>query len=374
MNKKFNILETIRQGQIGGGESHLLSLIENMDKNKYNPVVLSFTDGPMVDKLKENNIKVKVINSNKPFHLSKWNKVKSYIKENKIDLIHAHGGRAYSNVFWAGRTLGIPMIETVHGWSFNDAQPRLIKKIRLIGEKFLLKQSITNICVSESNRKTGKRYFKNFECPVIENGIDLQKFNPNRKFNNIRKELNVPNDITLITYIARFSKEKQPLVPLSTFATALKSNPSIRLLMVGDGDLKERALTVADKLKINKQVIFLPFRSDIPEILAASDIYLLTSLWEGLPIGLLEAMSMGKAIIASKVDGVVDIIQDGQNGMLIDLQNIEIEMPIAIIALSNNSALRNKLGENAKQTVNRHYSAQSMTKKIEDIYSYILND
>ncbi|WP_315816901.1 glycosyltransferase [Paraflavitalea speifideaquila] len=98
---KIRILETIRQGQIGGGESHLLSLVENLDKDRYEPVVLSFTEGPMVDRLKAMGIQTEVIYTEKPFDISKWKRVKAFIEANNIQLVHAHGTRANSNVFWA---------------------------------------------------------------------------------------------------------------------------------------------------------------------------------------------------------------------------------------------------------------------------------
>src|SRR4051812_17325388 len=113
---KIRVLECIRQGQIGGGESHLLSLVENLDKNAFEPVVLSFTDGPMIDRLKSLNIPVHIIPSNKPFDFKVWNKVKQLMTDENIDLVHAHGTRASSNVFRATRTLQKPLVYTIHGW------------------------------------------------------------------------------------------------------------------------------------------------------------------------------------------------------------------------------------------------------------------
>ena len=161
-NNKIRVLECIRQGQIGGGESHLLSLVENLDKNIYEPIVLSFTDGPMIDRLKALNIPVHIIPSNKPFDFKVWGKVKQLMQQEKIDLVHAHGTRANSNVFKAARALQKPLAYTIHGWSFHVDQPFLIKKIRIAGEKFLVSRSDLNISVSVSNQKTGKDTISGF--------------------------------------------------------------------------------------------------------------------------------------------------------------------------------------------------------------------
>ena len=117
MPGKIKVLECIRQGQIGGGESHLLSLVENLDKSRYEPVVLSFTDGPMIERLKQMNIPVHVIPTTRPFDITKWRTVKKFIEEQKVSLVHAHGTRAASNVLQAAQSLKLPLIYTIHGWS-----------------------------------------------------------------------------------------------------------------------------------------------------------------------------------------------------------------------------------------------------------------
>src|SRR5687767_5436509 len=103
MQKRIKVLECIRQGQIGGGESHLLSLVENLDRSRFDPVVLSFTDGPMISRLKEMKVPVHIISTTRPFDVTKWKAVKNFLKEHGVDLVHAHGTRANSNIVWAAR-------------------------------------------------------------------------------------------------------------------------------------------------------------------------------------------------------------------------------------------------------------------------------
>src|SRR6187402_21818 len=105
MNNKIRVLECIRQGKIGGGESHLLSLVENLDRTAFEPVVLSFTDGPMINRLNELGVSTTIIHTERPFDITKWRKVKDFLASQKIKLIHAHGTRANSNILWAARKL-----------------------------------------------------------------------------------------------------------------------------------------------------------------------------------------------------------------------------------------------------------------------------
>ena len=180
---KIKVLESIRQGQIGGGESHLLSLVENLDRTKFEPVVLSFTDGPLIDRFKEMGVESHVIYTERPFHFSKWKSVKNFLEEQQVDIVHAHGTRANSNILWAARSLNIPVIYTVHGWSFHPDQKPWVRSIRIMGEKYLTSKTDLNISVSSSNQQTGKHYIKSFDSVVVNNGIDQKKFDPEK---NIR--------------------------------------------------------------------------------------------------------------------------------------------------------------------------------------------
>lgn len=369
---KIRVLECIRQGQIGGGESHLLSLVENLNKDFYEPIVLSFTDGPMIDRLKTLNIPVHIIPSNKPFDFKVWGKVKQLMLDEKIDLVHAHGTRANSNVFRAAKSLKKPLAYTIHGWSFHVDQPFLIRKIRVAGEKFLTTRSDLNISVSVSNQKTGKDTISGFHSVVVNNGIDQQKFNAEGQYADIRRELNIPENAVLSLFVARFTGHKQPLVLLKAFEKALHQNGDLYLLMVGDGDEKAAALEFVKKAGIENRVIFQNFRQDVPDVLAAADIFILPSLWEGLPIGLLEAMSMGKAIIASNVDGTTDIIENNSNGCLIELADLNDHLPNAIVAMASDETLRRKLGEKARETVKHNFNAAEMTRQIEKEYDKLL--
>lgn len=369
---KIRILETIRQGQIGGGESHLLSLVENLDRSRFEPVVLSFTDGPMVDRLKQMGVQTEVIFTEKPFDISKWKKVKQFIQSNNISLVHAHGTRANSNVFWATRKLKLPLVYTIHGWSFHDDQQPLIRKIRVMGEQLLTNKSDVNISVSASNQQTGKRYFPKFNSVVINNGIDQKKFDPSRSFKNIRQELNIAPDAILVLFVARFIHQKQPLRLIEAFAKAQQQNPKLQLLMVGDGDQKPTALQLVKEYDIESKVIFQPFRQDVPDVLAAADIFVLPSLWEGLPIGLLEAMAMGKAIIGTHVDGTSEVIRHNDNGLLISTDALTNNLSDALLTMASDADLRSRLGIAAQQTISSTYSASNMTREIEAIYDQLL--
>lgn len=371
-HKKIKVLQTIRQGLVGGGETHVLGLTEQLDKSRFEPVVLSFTDGPMITRLNEMGIKNYVIPSLKAFDIRQWQKVKALLRKEQIDLVHAHGSRAASNLLIPTKALGLPIVYTIHGWSFHDDQPFVQKKVRVYSERFITNRVNHNISVSASNQATGVTHFGRFSSTVINNGIDPVKFNPDGLYPNIREELGIPQHHTLISYIARITVQKDPLTMVRGFAEALKETQDLTLLVVGDGELKEEMMKLAKQLGVSDKIVYQPFRADVPAILRATDIYCLPSLWEGLPIGLLEAMAMGTAVVATNVDGSREIVKHLENGWLIEPRSAEM-LANAIVKLHTEKFFRAMLQKNAVKTILERYSIHSMTRKIEDLYQEVLN-
>ena len=376
MAKKIRVLECIRQGKIGGGESHLLSLTAHLDRSRFEPVVLSFTDGPMMERLKEMGVETRLIYTEKPFDIRIWGQVKRLLQAEAPDVIHAHGTRASSNVLWAARKLGIPVIYTVHGWSFHQDQHPLVRRLRILGEKYLTERSEVNISVSASNQQSGKEMIPQFRSVVINNGIDQQKFDPERAYSDVRAELGIARDSVVVLFIARFTAHKQPLTLIRAFARALTMLQGIgaaglHLLMVGDGDEKVAGVALARELGLEDKIIFQAFRQDVPDVLHAADIFVLPSLWEGLPIGLLEAMAMRKAVIGTRVDGTREVLQDGDNGLMVEPGDVD-GLAAAIVRLAADRELRESLRARAFQTVRQRFDAATMTREIESIYSKVL--
>lgn len=134
---------------------------------------------------------------------------------------------------------------------------------------------------------------------------------------------------------------------------------------------KEAGAALAGELGLRESVSFETFRQDVPDVLHAADIFVLPSLWEGLPIGLLEAMAMRKAVIGTRVDGTREVLQDGENGLLVEPGDVDA-LAAAIVRLVEEKALRESLRGGAYETVRRRFDAAAMTKEIEDIYLKVI--
>jgi glycosyltransferase involved in cell wall biosynthesis len=370
--KKIRILQGIRQGKIGGGESYLLGLVENLDKNRFEPVVLSFTEGPMVDHLRSQGIVTHVIYTEKPFDFRVWPKVARLIKNESIDLVHAHGTRAASNMFRPALHQKLPLVYTSHGWSFHRDQNPLVRRLRIMSEKYLTSKAAVNICGARANRDEARKLFGRFRARIIYNSVDHEKFSPYNHYKDMRAELGIAKDKIVIASIARFTVQKQPLKLIAAFAGVCRQLDNVTLLMVGDGEDKKASVALVKSLGLEDRVVMQPFRQDVPHLLAASDIFVLPSLWEVFPIALLEAMSMGKAVIASNVGGTPEMVKHNFNGLLTDVDNLQHELTEGLVRLCRDKNLRQRLSSNAIGSIYNQYSVSALARKNEAIYEKLV--
>ncbi len=365
--QRVTVLQTIRQGKIGGGESHVLSLISMIDTARFRPVVLSFTEGEMVDVLLKMGITVYVIPTTKPFNLFVINKVASIIKKEKVELIHSHGTRATSNTFYAAKQTKIPIIYTVHAWSFHPSLHSLSFKVRVFFEKLLTEKVNLTICVSNVNQQEGIRLFRLNNSKVIPNGVDLHKFNYQEEFSDVRHEFGIPKERFLVGYIVRMNKQKDPITLLRAVKKVVLSNKNISFLFVGEGDLKAEMEKFIKKNNLCDSIFFKGFRTDIPRILSSIDVYVLPSLWEGLPIGVLEAMAMEKKIIVSDAEANKELIANNDNGIVFQRQDVD-GLASSILRMYQDSIKAKGMAIKARKVVYQKYDLQNMVREIERTY------
>jgi glycosyltransferase involved in cell wall biosynthesis len=368
---RHKVLHCIRQGTIGGGESHLIDLIEFSNTEVYEPIVLSFSDGAMIDHFKKKNIRVIVIETTKSFDLSTLKRVSALLKELRPALIHIHGTRAFSNLLFATLKSKIPIVYTVHGWSFNSSQSFLRRQVAILAENIFCKRASCVINVSFNNQKTGIKYLSGFQSKVILNGVNLSVFDKGKDFPDVRKELSIPHDAFLIGSIARLTIQKDPLTLIHAFSEFSKTNPKAWLLMVGDGDLKAEAITLAETLQPTKRILFQPFRKDIPAILKVLDVFCLPSLWEGFSIGLLEAMAMGKAVLATGVDGTLEVLNQNKNGLMI-APGDQKELTRKLQLIFDDPDLKGSLEREAYKTITDQLNAKRVAEQVDTIYDSLL--
>lgn len=369
LQNKIKVLEVIRQGQIGGGESHVLDLIQCLDKEQVTPIAMAFTGGHMIDTLKSQGIKCYVIETGKAFDFAVQKQIKRIVEEEQIDIIHAHGSRAASNMLWTAHKLHLPLIYTVHGWSFHQDQSFIIRKLRAVSEKLICQFAKKVICVSESNCQTGQMMFglSKDKTIVIENGINLKRFDADGHYPNLRSDFGFSVFDFIVAEICRITLQKAPLDFVKAIEIAHSQEPCIKGLLVGEGDMQDEIYQYIRDHHMQEYLKTSPFRTDVPAVLHAIDVYALPSLWEGLSIALLEAMAMKKPVVVTPTDGTKELIEDGINGTIIPFNDSQRQAQ-AIIDYFNQPAQISAHGESAYAIVEQRFNAQRVADEVLKIY------
>ena len=296
------------------------------------------------------------------------------IKQHNFDIVHTHSsktgvlGRVAA---WLNSTKLI--VHTVHGFSFPAAKNKLQKLFFCLMEKIGSLCGDVIICLHEDDAKIARSTLKNGKDKIciISNGIDTVKFRP---YNKNDKELcrcninNICDGDIIIGMIGRLWPQKNPLCLLKAVAQLVKNNKKIKCIFIGDGELYGEMTDFINDNGLHDSVQLLGWRNDTPMLLNAMDIFVLPSLWEGMPLAILEAKSCGLPCIVSNIQGNRNIIDGVDNGLLFDLNLNWYDLHDKLKLLIDDSRLRTILGKKSRLDVIINYNISNRIKKIEGLY------
>ncbi len=228
------------------------------------------------------------------------------------------------------------------------------------------------ICVSHGARRS----FERAELPaeklnVVQNGIEPCSAAPKRE--ELLTELGLSNGALLALTVGRMAEQKAHTYLLEAMPPLLESRPEAHLLLVGTGPLEEELQGQAERLGLGGHVHFLGRRSDVPRLMAACDLFVLPSLFEGLPLVALEAMSLGRPVVGTKVCGTEEAVRDGVTGRLVEPRNSR-RLAEAMAEALGDPELRRRWGRAGQERVRTQFSAERMARETAAIYENMLSD
>lgn len=367
MSDKIRLLQITHDLAIGGLQQVVATLCRTIDREKFDVQVLCLRDlGPLAREIEKHGIRVHLLpqKQNGTDYFS-FLKVADFLKKENIQVIHSHNtqplvdGTLGSILAKGSRRI----IHTDHARTFPD------KRRYMFAEWLMSHFVIKMVGVSEHTTNNLHKYEKIpfNKLMTIPNGIDGKRYSISIDQAKKREELGLAHTGPVIGIISRLDKVKGITYLLQAMPEVIQQFPEISLIIAGDGDEKEALQKEAHNLGITPNVYFLGARMDVPELFQLIDIYLLPSLSEGLPMGLLESMAAGCPVIASNVGGIPKAIQDKESGILVS-PGKPSELSHAITELLRDKSLYQTLSTNMQNLFNRHYSAEIMTKKYCDLY------
>jgi glycosyltransferase involved in cell wall biosynthesis len=377
---RAKVCHIITMLELGGAQQNTLYTVRNLDRERFDPVLITGTEGPLVDEARESPVTSHFLPDLKRAispagDLRALLALKRVLRHERPDIVHTHSSKAGILGRAAAAMAGIRVvIHSVHGWGFHPGQSLLAHGLYVTLERLAALKTSAFITVSRANLAQGvaARIFDEGSARVIHSGIALERFRP-RAADGEAADLPWPSPGTeevIVGMVACFKPQKAPLDFIRVAAEVLKRAPHCRFVLVGDGELRGAIEHEITALGIGARVNLLGWRRDIPELMRHFDVLLHTSRWEGLPRVFPEAMASSLPIVATSVDGAPEAIEDGVSGFLREPGDIR-GLGEAVVQLAESAKLRGEMGRSGKSRVEA-WDIDRMVRDQENLYLELL--
>jgi len=358
------ILFAIETSGPGGAEKMLISLAESLDRSRFRPVVCLLKEGWLLDQLGARGLTTHVVPLARTADPAWVRVMRKLVRDERVDVLHAH--EFYMNSYFAllARLERLPAVTTVHGknyssdrWYRRAAYRAVARNSRMIAVSDGIADFLHEAIGVPRERLT-----------TIRNGIDCDAFasRPSVRI-EARAELGLADGQPVIGCLGNLYPVKGHTHLIDAAAGICAQYPDAVFLFAGRGHMLDSLQRQTTALGLERNVRFLGFREDSTRLLMAMDIFAMPSLSEGLPLSLLEAMAAGKAIVASAVGGIPEVIHDRQSGLLVPSGNAP-ELQRAILSLLADPALARDMAQRARAKVVADFNLATMTSTYENLY------
>jgi glycosyltransferase involved in cell wall biosynthesis len=364
---RIRVLQILPQLVTGGGQRIAMDLAEYLDRQRFDVEVVSLS--PYSGKIFE--IYMNDLGSN-VHYLSKrlgfdphiFIEVQQLFTEFKPQVVHNHLHTLYA-ILPSSLLNRIPVrIHTIHSLANQEAKGlhRFVSRIAFNQLGYV------PVSISQAVFKSVREVYGKVNSPVIYNGIDVGKYTPSKaQSKEWRNQFGIPKDSFVYVNVAHFSLLKNQRLLVLAFVVVLQKFPSSFLILVGDGELRQEISVLVEELGISNKVLFTGVRSDVANILYASDCFVLSSDWEGLPVSILEAMAASKPIIATNVGGVPELVSHSENGFLAPAGDYH-GLGSAMVQLRAEPSLARRMGERSRQIAEERFDVRKMAKEYGELY------
>lgn len=364
-----NILSVFMTMPVGGAEILWLNVLKKLDRSRFNPITCCVIDngeiGEMIECMGYEVVSLGRKKTNR-FDSGAVKGMKALILEKEIDVVHAHMYHAALYSRLGALMAGNQRPKVVYSIHNVYNRPKLH---RIAANMVLGRFTDLVIAVAGPVKDDIVRYDRIPEkkVTVLENGIDFDRFDIALSKKEAKERLGLSGADFVLGCVARLDEAKGHAYMLRTASMLKKSGHNFKFILVGSGRLEEELKRECVNLGMESDVIFLGTRHDIPELYKAMDIYLMSSLWEGSSLSIMDALAAGLPTVVTEVGGSADIVDHGRCGLLVPPKDPKA-MADAIIKLYGSSGKRNELAEHGKERARKLYSSDAMTKKLEELY------
>ncbi|HWQ93951.1 MAG TPA: GT4 family glycosyltransferase PelF [Gammaproteobacteria bacterium] len=366
MKGPLNVVHLIQGLEIGGLEMMVVNLVEQLDRAHYRPAVCCYdTLGSLAERLTSQGTSVALVRRKPGVDLGYILRLARCLRQSGANILHLHNPTAFFYGTLAGKLARIPcIVYTEHGRDFS-----LSRKVRL-ANRVLSTMVDKVVAVAEF----GKRYLVAEEgvsparVVTIHNGIDGQRFGPHYDRDAVRASLGLAGGQPVVGIVARLDAIKNHAGLLRAMQCVAAELPSAVLLVVGDGPLRCDLESLAAGLGLGTVVRFLGARHDVPELLSAMDLFVLSSHSEGLSLTLVEASAAGRPIVATDVGGNAEVVEHGVTGLIVPADDPEA-LSRAMLAVLTDPVKARRMGEEGRIRFEQGFTLEAMVREYEELYA-----
>ncbi|MFC4769472.1 glycosyltransferase [Effusibacillus consociatus] len=371
MGEPTKVLYIIGGGEFGGAEQHLLGLVKSLDRNHWAPHVAVFYQGELAERLRQLQIPVTVLTPTNVSGLIGIVPVRKLIRELKPSIIHTHGVRANLSGRLANKAEGCPakVVTTIHSILTLDYPVAWKRMLFGFLEKWTWRYVDHFILVSRTMRDSlVKEGLPEKRSSVIHNAIDLpEKPSVRTEYSKLREELGLPQDTKLVGTVARLHKVKGHTYLIQAAQRLKDKYPNLHYVWVGGGEMYQQLKEEVRAAGLEERIHFLGVRQDVSELLPEFDLFVLPSIYEGFGLVVLEAQLAGLPVIASAVGGLLEVVDDGHDGLLVPPQNADALSQAIDEALSMPERSR-QMALAGQEKVFRHGSLERLVQETTNVY------
>lgn len=355
----------------GGAEAQATALMGALAGcGRFRVHALLLNGGEMETRLRQAGVTVEVIPETGHGFPVLLARVSEALRRIRPHILHVHDHKTHLLAGLATVAAGrAPVVRTHHGIGMLGASRLHDMVERLCGKCF------SSALVAVSSDLAGvlvERGFLREKIHVIRNGVDPEEIRFQGDRLSVRRELGVPESVLLAAFVGRLAPVKDPLLLLEAVHHARQGGVDVHALLVGDGPMREEILARSRALGLNGCIHLAGFRPDPWAVAAVADVFVMTSRHEGIPLALLEAMSLGQPVIVPEVGGLPEVVTEGREGFLVPPSSPE-KLAEALCRLASSPEMGGGMGGRARATVRERFSISRMAKEMEDLYDIILD-
>jgi glycosyltransferase involved in cell wall biosynthesis len=354
--------------EIGGAQTMLLQVLRHLNYDRFAPTVACFYggDSPLARDIRLLGVPVIDLGMRAKWRLDGFWRLYRALRRERPFIIHASLFHANIPARLLGRLAGVPVIIT---WRQNISIGGQWRE-RINRWTAPLDDHVTAVCQLARQAEIEGTAVPPHKISLVYNCIDPAPFAVDKaaKRTKIRQEFNIPATAPLIGMVGRLHPQKGVQHLLDALLRIREQLPKTRLLIAGEGELRGELQAQAQELGLSASVVFTGARSDVPDILAAIDLFVLPSLWEGLPLAVLEAMAAELPVVATAVGGVPELVVDGETGRLV-VPGDATALAQAIVSTLAHPAQAATMGAAGRARVVSEFGAESITRQVESLYT-----